>query len=114
MNMSEKIYTVEEIKKYILQILKKYGIERAYVFGSYARNEANKNSDIDIMIAGGNQINTLLDMAAFEIELRDILKKKVDVISEEVYLEEDNDEDGELARKIFMKNVMKERIKIYE
>ena len=112
--MSDKIYTIEEIKKCIFQILKKYGIERAYLFGSYARNEANKNSDVDIMIVGGKRLKTLLDMAGFEIELKEMLKKDVDVISEEVYLEEDADEDGELARKIFMNNVMKERIQIYE
>lgn len=112
--MNEDIYTIDEIKEYILKVLKKYGIEKAYIFGSYARNEANKNSDVDIMIVGGSKINTLLDMSGFEIELKDVLKKNVDVISEEVYLEEDDDEDGELARKLFMKNVMKERISIYE
>lgn len=112
--MNEKIYTLDEIKKYIFNILKKYGIKKAYIFGSYARNEANKDSDIDLMIVGGNKLNTLLDLAGFEIELKEVLKKKVDVISEEVYSEEDDDEDGELARKLFMKNVMKERIEIYE
>lgn len=112
--MNEKIYTLEEIKEHIFNILKKYGIKKAYIFGSYARNEAKKNSDIDIMIAGGNKIKTLLDITSFELELKEALKKKIDLISEEVYSEEDDDEDGELARKIFMKNVMKERIAIYE
>ena len=112
--MNEKIYTLEEIREHIFNILKKYGIEKAYIFGSYARNEAKKNSDVDIMIVGGNRIKTLLDITSFEIELNEALKKKVDIISEEVYSEEDDDEDGELARKIFMKNVMKERVAIYE
>lgn len=112
--MSEKVYTIEEIKRYIFKILRKYGIQKAYIFGSYARNEATKNSDVDIMIVGGEQLKTILDMTGFEIELKNILKKDVDVISEEVYLEEDTDEDGELARKIFMNNVMKERVQIYE
>lgn len=112
--MNEKIYTLEEIREHIFNILKKYGIEKAYIFGSYARNEAKKNSDVDIMIVGGNRIKTLLDITSFEIELNEALKKKVDIISEEVYSEEDDDKDGELARKIFMKNVMKERVAIYE
>lgn len=112
--MSEKVYTIDEIKEYILHVLKEYGIEKAYIFGSYARNEANKNSDVDIMIVGGSRIKTLLDMTGFEIELKKALKKNVDVISEEVYTEEEDDDDGELARRLFMKNVMKERIKIYE
>lgn len=112
--LEDTIYSVEDIKKNIFNILKKYGIKKAYIFGSYARNEANKNSDIDIMIVGGIRLKTLLDMADFEIELMKVLKKNVDVISEEVYSEEDDDEDGELARKLFMKNVMRERILIYE
>lgn len=112
--MNEKIYSLEEIKKYILKVLKEYGVEKAYIFGSYARNEANPNSDVDIMIVGGSKIKTILDMAGFEIDLKNALKKNVDVISEEVYLEEDDDEDGELARKLFMKNVMQERVMIYE
>lgn len=33
---------------------------------------------------------------------------------EEIFLEKDSDEDGELARKLFMNNVMKERVQIYE
>lgn len=111
--MNERIYTLNEIQKYILNILKKYEIKKAYIFGSYARNEATKNSDVDIMIVGGDKINTLIDMAGFEIELRSALEKNVDVISEEVYTEEDDDIDGELARKLFMKNVMKERVAIY-
>lgn len=112
--MSGKIYTVDEIKKYILKVLRKYGIKKAYIFGSYARNEADQNSDVDIMIVGGSKINTLLDLAGFESELKNALKKDVDVISEEVYTEEDDDKDGELARKLFMRNVMQERIIIYE
>ncbi len=48
--MSEKVYTIEEIKKLIYEIFKKYGIEKAYIFGSYARGEAKQDSDVDIMI----------------------------------------------------------------
>ena len=62
------------------------------------------------MISGGTQLKTILDLIEFEIEL----EKDVDIISEEVYLEKDSDEDGELARKLFVNNVMKERVQIYE
>ena len=52
--MSEKVYTIEEIKEMIYDIFKKYGIEKAYIFGSYAISEADKKSDVDIMIKKGN------------------------------------------------------------
>ena len=39
--MSEKVYTIEEIKEKIYDILKKYGIEKAYLFVSYERGESS-------------------------------------------------------------------------
>lgn len=48
--LTEKIYTIEEIKTITYKIFKKYNIKEAYIFGSYARGEATRNSDIDIII----------------------------------------------------------------
>ena len=74
--MSEKVYTIEEIKEMIYDILKKYGIEKAYIFGSYARGEANQQSDIDIMIKKG-KLKTLLQLSALAYEIEQILKNKL-------------------------------------
>lgn len=41
---------IKKIKSKILTILKKNNIKRAGIFGSYARGEQKKNSDIDILI----------------------------------------------------------------
>ena len=35
--MSDKVYTLDEIIKKVNPIALKYGIERIYLFGSYAR-----------------------------------------------------------------------------
>lgn len=51
--MSDKILTAEEIRLAILPLLKKYRAEKAILFGSYARNEADAKSDIDLLIIGG-------------------------------------------------------------
>lgn len=40
--MTDKIYTIDEIRSNISPIAKKYGVERVYLFGSYARGEATK------------------------------------------------------------------------
>ena len=79
--MSEKVYTIKEIKEMIYDILKKYGIEKAYIFGSYARGEANKQSDVDIMIKKGN-LKTLLQLSALAYEIEQILKKQIDIFIE--------------------------------
>ena len=51
--MVEKIYTIEEIRNIVKPIAERFGVERIYLFGSYARNEANKDSDLDFRIDKG-------------------------------------------------------------
>lgn len=48
--MSEKIYTIEEIKAVLTKILKNMPVYNVVLFGSYAKNLANKNSDLDLVI----------------------------------------------------------------
>ena len=42
--------TVEEIRKRIIPVLKKYKANGAVLFGSYAKGTANEDSDIDLLI----------------------------------------------------------------
>ena len=49
--LKEKIQkNIKNIKSKILKTLKKNNIKKAGIFGSYARGEQKKNSDIDILI----------------------------------------------------------------
>ncbi len=48
--MSEKIYTIEEIEKILKEILKNEPVYQVVLFGSYAKKEATKESDIDLLI----------------------------------------------------------------
>jgi predicted nucleotidyltransferase len=77
--MNYKIYSVAEIKKRFEKVADKYGIDEAYLFGSYARGEATKKSDVDIFVKEG-KINTLLQLCGFRLALSDVLKKEVDII----------------------------------
>ena len=78
--MMDKPYTIEEIKSKINETAKQYGIERAYLFGSYARGEARRESDIDICIEKG-KLRTLFELSGFCQDLEDILENKVDVVT---------------------------------
>lgn len=70
------------IEKIILPTLKKYGIVKASLFGSFARNEKKTDSDIDLLIEFDvNETRSLLDLIALEQELSDILNRKVDVLT---------------------------------
>ena len=75
----KKVLTIKQIKRIIKPILKKYGITDVCLFGSYARGEANINSDIDIFCEKGN-IRNLIQQGKLEEELEKALKKEVDVI----------------------------------
>ena len=113
---TNKIYSIAEIKKLIKKILKKYKIDKAYLFGSYARGEATKNSDIDIMISKG-ELSTLIELSKLASEIEEILNKQVDIITEESYTEDikyDKSTSLILAKKIFYNEILKERVLIYE
>ena len=64
----------------IVSILKKNGVTKAAIFGSYARGDAKKNSDIDILIEF-NSVKSLLDIVRLEFLLARILKRKIDLLT---------------------------------
>ncbi len=71
---------IKEISLKIINILKKYNIRRAGIFGSYVRGEEKKSSDIDILIRPTKNMS-LLDISGLKIELENVLGRKVDIIS---------------------------------
>ncbi|WRQ72907.1 MAG: nucleotidyltransferase family protein [Methanosarcinales archaeon Met12] len=74
--------TIEDIKAKILPILKRYGVQRAALFGSFVRGEERGSSDIDILIEFKDRENkTLLDLVGLELELEDILNREVDLLT---------------------------------
>lgn len=72
--------TLYDIKSRIVPILMRQGVQKAALFGSYARNEAGKDSDIDILVKMGRG-KTLLDLVALRLELREKLGKNVDILT---------------------------------
>jgi len=57
---------LEEVRRRILPILKRYGIRRASVFGSFARGEERDDSDIDILVEF-EEGKSLLDLAGLKM-----------------------------------------------
>lgn len=103
--------SIDRIKTFITPIAKKYKLKSVYVFGSYARNEAAKDSDVDLLIdREGSTIHGLFDMNALLNESREALGKDVDLVT----LQSLKQESGVRSNSNFTNNVMKERIKIYE
>jgi predicted nucleotidyltransferase len=84
--MSPKIYSVDEIKKRFEKVAKKYEIEEAYLFGSYARGDATKKSDIDFYVKADN-IRSLFVLGGFYADTKDAMKKNIDLITTDAILE---------------------------
>ena len=72
--------TVQEIKEKIVSDLIKQGVIKAAVFGSTARNEAKKESDIDILVDFQDK-KSLLDIVRLQFILEDKLGKKIDILT---------------------------------
>lgn len=69
-----------QIKKSVIPTLKKHGVVRASLFGSYARGEENTKSDIDLLVQFRGK-KSLLDLVGLELDLKDELRKDVDVLT---------------------------------
>jgi len=60
-----------------------YPVEKAWIFGSYARGEQTRKSDVDIMVRFVKDTPiTLIDYAKIMNNLSDVLHKKVDLVQE--------------------------------
>ena len=78
MKRDEIVAKLQEKKEYFVQ---KYGIEIIGLFGSYARGEEKKESDIDILyVYKGTKHLGLFGLLKMIDELENLFHKKVDLI----------------------------------
>ncbi len=70
---------LQRIAKIAVPILKKNGVIKAGIFGSYARGQAQKRSDIDLLVKIKKKMG-LLEFAGIKVKLEEKLKKKVDLV----------------------------------
>lgn len=68
------------IKEKTIPIAMRYGLNKMYLFGSYAKGTANEDSDIDILYEKGERI-TLLGVSSMLKDLTEALEKPVDLVS---------------------------------
>jgi uncharacterized protein len=71
----------KKIQESIISILTRYDAERIAIFGSYARGEADNNSDIDILVRFARP-KSLIQIVQIEDEIRKSIHMKVDLVTE--------------------------------
>jgi predicted nucleotidyltransferase len=89
-----------EIKNIILSLLKKFDPQKVGIFGSFARGDNKKGSDIDILVEF-KKIPSLLALIKLENDLSEILGTKVDIVTT-----------GALKNKRIKKSIKKDLISI--
>lgn len=89
-----------EIKNIILSHLKDYDVLKVGIFGSFARGENKKGSDIDILVEFKDS-PSLLSLIKIENSLSEILGIKVDLVTT-----------GALKNKRIKKSIKKDLINI--
>jgi len=92
---------IEKIKKKIIPVLKEYNVTKAGIFGSYAKGEQKKNSDVDILIKIHDDAG-LLTLIGLKLELQKVIKRKVDLV------------EYETIRKELKEQILKNEIKILQ
>lgn len=70
----------EEIKNIIIDVLRKFGVKKASLFGSVVRGEATERSDVDLLIEFKGR-KTLLDLVRLKMRLEELLGRDVDVLT---------------------------------
>lgn len=79
MQTRDMMDTIAQIKRKIMPILKRFGVSKAALFGSVARGEERKDSDIDILVDIQKDIS-LLEFVGLKQELEDALGHPVDLV----------------------------------
>jgi uncharacterized protein len=81
--MDKPVLSFSEIYQTVNDVLSSFPsekVKKAYLFGSYARLEANNDSDVDILLEPGDQFS-LFDLGKINGELTERLKCSVNTIS---------------------------------
>ena len=78
--MSKPRYTIDEIREKAVPIAKKYGVKKLSLFGSYARGEADADSDVDFLFVKGKVMG--LKYFSFVDDLEAEFQCHVDAVSD--------------------------------
>jgi len=73
---------VERNRSAILEAAARHGARNVRVFGSVARGDDRSGSDLDLLVEMGRD-RSLLDLVALAQELEALLRRRVDVLTEE-------------------------------
>ncbi len=92
----------EKLLKFLADYFKDKPVQKAYLFGSFARNEADKQSDIDILADLDYKNGIASEYSKMVVDLKQILKRKIHLVT------------LNSVSPFIIENINKEKILIYE
>ena len=92
----------EKLVKFLGDYFKDKPVHKAYLFGSFARNNADKKSDIDILVDLYYKNGIASEYSKMVIDLKQILKRKIHLVT------------LNSVSPFIIENINKEKILIYE
>ncbi len=84
----------------IVPVLKKHKVTKAGIFGSYAKNKATAQSDLDLLVELTYPMSSI-DFSGLKIELEDLVGKSVDLV------------EYKAIKPIIKDNILKSEVRIY-
>lgn len=75
--MNSKVYSIDEIKEILKRTIKDPNVKSIVLFGSYAKNRATPNSDIDIVVDTEGVLRGFAFIALIDF-IRNAMEKEVD------------------------------------
>ena len=103
--MSDHVYSIDEIRDIITPIAKLHGVDKVFLFGSYARGDATASSDVDLCV-DAPALRGLFALGGLYADLEDALSKRIDVVTTGS-LKYNKDE-------TFLENLRKDRVLLYD
>ena len=81
------ILTIEDIKSKVIPLCDQYPVERLGLFGSYARGEADEESDIDLVVEMDKSVSRLKFFSLL-YDLEVLFHKKIDLTEADSLIDE--------------------------
>ena len=100
--MNNKIFTIKDIEALVKPIAEKYRVKEVYLFGSYARGDADEKSDLDFLIRKGD-MKGLLSYCGMIADLEDIFHCHVDLVMKNAIKDQK-----------FYEEIERDEVKLYE
>lgn len=73
--------TINDIKKSVEAVAPQFPVKRIELFGSYADEKNNENSDIDLLVEFMSPFTSLITLSGLKLSLEEKLNTKIDIVT---------------------------------